>query len=220
MLQVPLIIEALDEEQKPQNPIIPIDHTRMSTMSTDSGFDDPSQIDREGVTHGIAENCLTATTTDELHRHSSLPVHLRVPHGIGVFDSIRVGTKHHRKSMLLSDLCVVTVSVPTEVAQGQKGRGAVLKFRFSPYTQIEFLRIAILKVGMKPFIYESILIYMVYSDICIFITETLLVLQRFHERYDIQVPLLSKLHLCRYLEVSFDVLLMQFFVIVHLHFVN
>lgn len=159
VLQVPLIIEALDEEQKPQNPIIPIDHTRMSTMSTDSGFDDPSQIDREGVTHGIAENCLTATTTDELHRHSSLPVHLRVPHGIGVFDSIRVGTKHHRKSMLLSDLCVVTVSVPTEIAQGQKGRGAVLKFRFSPYTQIEFLRIAILKVGMKPFIYESILIY-------------------------------------------------------------
>lgn len=159
MLQVPLIIEALDGEQKPQNPMIPIDHTRMSTMSTDSGFDDPSQIDREGVTHGIAENCLTATTTDELHRHSSLPVHLRVPHGIGVFDSIRVGTKHHRKSMLLSDLCVVTVSVPTEIAQGQKGRGAVLKFRFSPYTQIEFLRIAILKVGMNPFIYESIFIY-------------------------------------------------------------
>ena len=147
MLQVPLIIEALDEEQKPQNRLIPIDHTRMSTTSTDSGFDDPSQIDREGVTHGIAENCLTTTTTDELHRHSSLPVHLRVPHG--VFDSIRVGTKHHRKSMLLSDLCVVTVSVPTEIAQGQKGRGAVLKFRFSPYTQIEFLRIAILKVGIK-----------------------------------------------------------------------
>ena len=159
VLQVPLIIEALDGEQKPQNPMIPIDHTRMSTMSTDSGFDDPSQIDREGVTHGIAENCLTATTTDELHRHSSLPVHLRVPHGIGIFDSIRVGTKHHRKSMLLSDLCVVTVSVPTEIAQGQKGRGAVLKFRFSPYTQIEFLRIAILKVGMNPFVYESIFIY-------------------------------------------------------------
>lgn len=159
VLQVPLIIEALDEEQKPQNPLMPLDHTRMSTMSADSGFDDPSQIDREGVTHGIAENCLTATTTDELHRHSSLPVQLRVPHGVGIFDSIRVGTKHHRKSMLLSDLCVVTVSVPTEIAQGQKGRGAVLKFRFSPYTQIEFLRIAILKVGIKPFIYESNLIY-------------------------------------------------------------
>ena len=47
-------------------------------------------------------------------------------------------------------------------------------------------------------------LYMAYSGICILITETLLVLQRFHERYDIQVPLLSKLHLCRYLEVSFD----------------
>ena len=59
-------------------------------------------------------------------------------------------------------------------------------------------------------------IYMAYQGICIFITETWLVLQRFHERYDIQVPLLSKLHLCRYLEVSFDVPLMQFFVIVSL----
>ena len=58
------------------------------------------------------------------------------------------GTKRHRKSMLLSELCVVTVTVPAEVAQSQKGRGAVLKFRFSPYTQIEFLRVAILKVEL------------------------------------------------------------------------
>ena len=48
--------------------------------------------------------------------------------------------------MLLSELCVVDVSVPANLAQGQKGRGTVLKFRFSPYTQIEFLRLAILKV--------------------------------------------------------------------------
>jgi len=49
--------------------------------------------------------------------------------------------------MLLSELCVVGVSIPAEMAQGQRGRGTVLKFRFSPYTQIEFLRVAILKVS-------------------------------------------------------------------------
>ncbi len=54
----------------------------------------------------------------------------------------------NRKSMLLSELCVVAVSIPADLAQGQKGCGTVLKFRFSPYTQIEFLRVAILKVGV------------------------------------------------------------------------
>ena len=54
--------------------------------------------------------------------------------------------RHHRKSMLLSELCVVSVSLSAHVAQGQKGRGAVLKCRFSPYTQIEYLRVALLKV--------------------------------------------------------------------------
>ena len=49
--------------------------------------------------------------------------------------------------MMLSELCVVSVSLPASVAQGQKGVGAVLKFRFSPYKQIEFLRVAILKVN-------------------------------------------------------------------------
>ena len=53
----------------------------------------------------------------------------------------------HRKSMLLSELCVVAVSVPAELTQGQRGRGMVLKFRFSPYTLIELLRVAILKVN-------------------------------------------------------------------------
>ena len=42
---------------------------------------------------------------------------------------------------------MVAVSVPAELAQGQRGRGNILKFRFSPYTLIEFLRIAILKVS-------------------------------------------------------------------------
>ena len=48
--------------------------------------------------------------------------------------------------MLLSELCVVTVSVPASVTRTQRGKGGLLKFRFSPYTQIEFLRVAILKV--------------------------------------------------------------------------
>lgn len=52
----------------------------------------------------------------------------------------------NRKSMLLSELCVVAVSISADLAQAQKGCGTVLKFRFSPYTQIEFLRVAILKV--------------------------------------------------------------------------
>ncbi len=55
-------------------------------------------------------------------------------------------SKRHRKSMLLSELCVVSVSVPASIIRTQRGRGSLLKFRFSPYTQIEFLRVAILKV--------------------------------------------------------------------------
>ena len=65
---------------------------------------------------------------------------------------MRMGTKHHRKSMLLSELCVVSVSLPAAMAQGQKGRGCILKFRFSPYTQIEYLRVAILKVSSQSFL--------------------------------------------------------------------
>ena len=76
----------------------------------------------------------------------SVAARLQLPKNASGFDSIRIGTKHHRKSMLLSELCVVSVSLPAYVAQGQKGRGCVLKCRFSPYTQIEYLRVAILKV--------------------------------------------------------------------------
>ena len=72
---------------------------------------------------------------------------LQLPRNASGFDSLRVGTRHHRKSMLLSELCVVSVSLPADVAQGQKGRGCILKCRFSPYTQIEYLRVAILKVS-------------------------------------------------------------------------
>ena len=58
---------------------------------------------------------------------------------------------HHnnnRNTVMLSEYYVVTVNLPAHIATGQKGKGAVLKFRFSPYTKIEYLRIAILKVCM------------------------------------------------------------------------
>ena len=50
--------------------------------------------------------------------------------------------------MLLSDLYVMTVSLPADLASNQRGKGAILKFRFSPYTQIELLRVAMLKVSV------------------------------------------------------------------------
>lgn len=89
---------------------------------------------------------------------------LQLPKNASGFDSLRIGTKHHRKSMLLSELCVVGVSLPADVAQGQKGRGCMLKCRFSPYTQIEHLRVAILKVSsplcqLCPFAYHYCIVY-------------------------------------------------------------
>lgn len=106
--------------------------------SSDSGYQD-QEIDRELATHGNStENSLTdVTQRDHPSNHLS----------IKSFDSLKYGTKKVRESMLLlSQLCVVTVMLPADIQQGQKGRGAVLKFRFSPYTQIETLRVAILKV--------------------------------------------------------------------------
>ena len=154
MPQAPLLVEeraAQTEEQTPRYSLMPPlnDPTRISMTSVDSGFSQP---------RGIADSPLTSgSMADGLRRQPPAPdptSYLRVRKGM---DSLRVGTKHHRKSMLLSELCVVTVTVPTEVAQGQKGRGAILKFRFSPYTQIEFLRVSILKVCLKPCI--SILLH-------------------------------------------------------------
>ena len=48
----------------------------------------------------------------------------------------------------LKESCVVTVNLPAHIATGQMGKGAILKFHFSPYTKIEYLRIAILKVSL------------------------------------------------------------------------
>ena len=68
---------------------------------------------------------------------------------------------HHsnnRNTVMLSEYYVVTVNLPAYIATGQKGKGAVLKFRFSPYTKIEYLRIAILKV-----VYISGFVYCIHS---------------------------------------------------------
>ena len=64
------------------------------------------------------------------------------------FNSLKFDMKKARDSMLLSQLCVVMVTLPADVQQGQKGFGAILTFQFSPYTQIEMLRVAILKVSI------------------------------------------------------------------------
>lgn len=137
---------------------------RDSTVSTDSGFDDQSsQNDRENASPSLllmtssvgntTEDLHTATTfSQRLHPEavggSLSKAFLRPSSALSGFNSLRTAPRHHRKSMLLSELCVVTVASSAEIAQGQKGRGVLLKFRFSPYTQIEYLRVAILKVGL------------------------------------------------------------------------
>ena len=119
----------------------------LQRLSADSGI--AIQDINEIASHGNAtENTLTDTPprgTTELPSNHLLPPVGRKNHK---FDSLKFGTKKARDSMLLSQLCVVMVTLPADVQQGQKGRGAVLKFRFSPYTQIETLRVAILKVSI------------------------------------------------------------------------
>ena len=114
--------------------------------STDSGIAISEMNDREAVTHGNStENSPTDTNITLRDHVAPAANHLKLIKG-SPFDSLKYGTKRHRDSMLLSQLCVVTVTLPADIQQGQKGRGATLKFRFSPYTQIETLRVAILKV--------------------------------------------------------------------------
>ena len=121
--------------------------SRISTASTDSGIAEESE--REISSHG-------ASTENSPTEPNTRPIHLQPPNGLkfnmklGAFDSLRYRTKEHRDSMMLSQLCVVVVSLPADINQGQKGRGSMLSFRFSPYTQIESVRVAILKVSCKP----------------------------------------------------------------------
>lgn len=113
---------------------------RNSTASTDSGIAEVN--DRDLASHGtFTENSPTEMNT----RNHLAPPSLTSFSSKGSLDSLRFH-KDRRDSMLLSQLCVVAVSLPADIIQGQKGKGAMLKFRFSPYTQIEALRVAILKV--------------------------------------------------------------------------
>ena len=80
-------------------------------------------------------------------------------------------TKRHRKSMLLSELCVVMVSVPADIVRPQRGRGGLLKFRFSPYTQIEFLRVAILKVKAIVLFLECVYCVCIMCALCVHVSE-------------------------------------------------
>jgi len=98
-----------------------------STYSVDSGL----EADKDG--NGTPGRC-RANTDSHMARG-----HLR-PNTYSGHHS------NNRNTVVLSELNVVTVNLPAYIATGQKGKGAVLKFRFSPYTKIEYLRIAILKV--------------------------------------------------------------------------
>lgn len=108
---------------------------RTSTASTDSGIDH--------VTQGMTTENFPTDSGPTRDTNVTLKALSPKPHP---FDSPKYRMNSHPESMLLSQLCIVTVTVPAEVHQGHKGKGASLKFRFSPYTQIESLRLAILKV--------------------------------------------------------------------------
>ena len=97
-----------------------------STYSVDSGL----EADKDG--NGTPGRC-RANTDGQVRGHPLRP-------------NTFAGHPSNRNTVMLSEYCVVTVNLPAYIATGQKGKGAVLKFRFSPYTKIEYLRIAILKV--------------------------------------------------------------------------
>lgn len=125
---------------------------RNSTASTDSGIAEPSE--RELASHG--------TSTENSPTEMSARTHLLPPRN---FDMLRFRSKD-RDSMLLSQLCVVAVTLPADIHQGQqKGKGAMLKFRFSPYTQIEALRVAILKVRKKCKKYDGFMGFFLFSNL-------------------------------------------------------
>ena len=110
---------------------------RDSAISNDSGIG--NELSREiPITHGVStENSPTDSSSSDRLLPPSTP-------------SVRSNlTERHlkeRPDSMLSQLCVMTVVLPANIHEGQKGKGAILKFRFSPHTLIETLRVAILKV--------------------------------------------------------------------------
>ena len=119
---------------------------RISTLSTDSGLGDDhaSQTERYSTTSAS----LNDIRSHPLAMHN-MPRHATSDTISLMNSSAARGRVHEQRSMLLSDLCVVSVSIAADLYQGQKGQGGALKFRFSPYTQIEYLRVAILKVCVQ-----------------------------------------------------------------------
>lgn len=99
-----------------------------STYSVDSGL----EADKDG--NGTPGRCRANTDSHIARGHPLRPNTYSGHHS------------NNRNTVMLSEYCVVTVNLPAYIATGQKGKGAVLKFRFSPYTKIEYLRISILKV--------------------------------------------------------------------------
>lgn len=108
---------------------------RDSAISTDSGIGN----DIATTTHGVpTENSPTdSTTCDRL----PLP-----PPQTRASRLLTERVSKDRPDSMLSQLCVMSVALPANIQEGQKGKGAILKFRFSPHTLIETLRVAILKV--------------------------------------------------------------------------
>ena len=119
----------------------PLNISRISSTSRDSSDSGIYDLNtREASTHGVStENSPTETNVPDhiLFPPKDLKTNLQI---------LRTRTKNRPDSML-SQLCVVTVTLPANIYQGQKDRGAMLKFRFSPHAQIETLRVAILKVS-------------------------------------------------------------------------
>lgn len=88
-------------------------------------------------------------STDDVFSQNKLPISIKTLLNFQlIFPSLWLSgpKRHNRKSMLLSELCVVAVSIPADLGPANKGKGSVLNFRFQPHTRIEFLRVAILKV--------------------------------------------------------------------------
>lgn len=108
---------------------------RDSAISTDSGIGNDI-----ATTHGVpTENSPTDSATCD-----RLPLPLNQTRASGLLIAER--QYKERPDSMLSQLCVMSVALPANIHEGQKGKGAILKFRFSPHTLIETLRVAILKV--------------------------------------------------------------------------
>ena len=144
------------EEEEDENGTV----LRNSTASTDSGI--AEENDRDLASHGISTE--NSPTEMSIRNHLAPPASLTSVGSKGSFDSFRFQTRDRRDSMLLSQLCVVAVTIPADIIRGQKGKGAMLKFRFSPYTQIEALRVAILKVCQLLWLNY---LYILFQSLCL-----------------------------------------------------